>query len=480
MRRILLGAFLLLLVSPAAAERRAATIRVVYADERPDDKLTVLPIGLADYLSTNDLARVFDATKFWRPELRKLTLRIGDHTIRLTVDAPLALVDEQARNLVDPPRLVRGTVYVPASILGRFGAWGLLTNALWDEPARTIRFRGTVHTVRQVQLWTREHVTEVGATLLGPVPPRLLYATPGEMRILFGGGTLDTSRAFAGGLVTVGAVREVPEGVDLRLQLDAKAKGYSLSAGSGRLKVAITDDDGLIEAGLFARLEPVALGDQGRKLRTIVIDPGHGGKDLGASLPGARFEKDLTLDAARALRAALGQKMDARVVLTREGDVDVSLERRAEIANEAGAQLFLSVHADAEGALRAGGFRIYALSPDLGPSSSASLPVPLGGAGGGVELRPWGTAQASESGPSTALGQALADALVRAFPGTPVLFRAAPVSVLESVLCPAVLIEIAPPARSSPEAQSLKGYTIADVAQTVAQTVQDVAKGERR
>lgn len=482
---LLAAAAELAVLRPAAAERGIAAIHVIYSDERPDEKLTPVSIGPTDYISTNDLARILGATKFWRPELRKLTLRIGEHTLRLTVDAPLVLVDEQAKNLVDAPRLLRGTVYVPASILARFGPWGLLANTLWDEPTHTIRFRGTVHTVRQVQLWTRDHVTEVGATLLGPVPPRLLYATPGELRILFGGGTLDTARSLAGGLVTGGSVEEVPEGVDLRLQLDAKARGYSLSAGSGRLKIAITDDDGLIDAGLFTRLEPISLGDPDHRLRTIVIDPGHGGKDPGAPLPDGGDEKDLALDVARALRAALAQKTDARVILTRDGDADVSLERRAEIANEAGAQLFVSVHADAGGALRAGGFRIYALSPESGPSSSASLPVPLGGGNSGaavaaVELRPWGAAQASESGPGMALGQALADALARAFPGASVSFRPASVNVLESVLCPAVLIEIAPPPRTTPEAQSLKGYTIAEVAQTVAQAVRDFASGGRR
>ena len=475
----LLAVAALLLALPTAAQRAAPSIRVVYGDERPDEKLPLVPIGPTDYVSTNDLARVFGATRYWRPELRKLTLRIGDHSIRLTVDTPLALVDEQAKNLVDTPQLVRGTVYAPASILDHFGAWGMLTDALWDSPTRTLRFRGTVHTVRQVQLWTRDHVTEVGATLLGPVPPRVLYATPVEVRVLFAGGTLDSARTLAGGLIVSGSVEEMPEGVDLRLELDPKTRGFSVSTGAGRLKIAVTDDESLVDAGLFTRLEPVAIGDKDRRLRTIVIDPGHGGKDLGATLPGATFEKDLTLDAARVLRSVLAQRLDARVLLTRDGDTDLSLEQRAEIANEAGAQLFVSVHADAGGALQAGGFRIYALAPESAPSGGENLPIPLGEAAG-VELRPWGAAQAAESGPSMALAQTVADELARAFPGEPVSFRPAPVNVLESVLCPAILIEMAPPPRSTPEAQSLRGYTINDVAQTVAQAVQDVAKGDRR
>lgn len=466
-------------VLPADAQRGRTPIRVRYAGERPDERLVTIPIGPTEYLSTNDLARIFSATKYWRPELRKLTLRIGDHTVRFTVDAPAVLVDEKPVNLVQSPHLIRGVVYVPLSVLDDFGRWNFLTDALWDPQARTIRFRGDVHTVRQVQLWPRDRVTEVTATLLETVPPRLLYATPTELRVLFEGGTLDTARVLSGGLILYGTVHEIPEGVELRLELASDAKGYQISTSPSRLKVAVTRDEDLIDAGLFTKLEPVAIGEPDGRIRTVVIDPGHGGKDLGASLPGLGSEKDFVLVAARALRQAVVQRLDARVLLTRDSDVEVPLARRSEIADEAGAELFISVHADAEGAIRNGGFRVYALSPMAAGIDRSRLPVPVGGGGEGPFLRPWRSAQAPQAGSSMALGQAVADALTRAFPGAPVSFQAAPINVLEPVLCPAILIEIAPSPKSGPLAQSLRSYSVTDVAQTVVQAIRDVARGER-
>jgi hypothetical protein len=109
----------------------------------------------------------------------------------------------------------------------------------------------------------------------------------------------------------------------------------------------------------------------------------------------------------------------------------------------------------------------------------ARLPVPLGNGGEGPFLRPWRSGQAPEAGSSMALGQAIADALGRAFPGAPVTYRSAPINVLEPVLCPAILIEMAPAPRRGPEAQSLRSYTVGDVAQTVVQAIRDVVKGER-
>jgi N-acetylmuramoyl-L-alanine amidase len=475
----LLGGALLAAAIPAAlALQAAAPIDVIYADPQSAERIRPILLDDVRYLSTNDIARIFRATKYWRPELRKLSLRLGDHTIRFTVDAPVVTVDEVARNLVHSPRLVQGTVYVPESVLDGFMDWGFVVSATWDEPSRTIRFRSPVHTVRQAQLWVRGRVTEVSATLLKTLSPRLIYATPGELRLLFEGGTLDSARIFSGGAVMSGTIQETADGVEIRLVLTPGAKGYSLSVSSNRLKLAVTDDEDLVQQGIFSKLEPVALGGADGRIRTIVLDPGHGGKDLGAALPGTGSEKDAALDFARALRTELQDRLGVRVVLTRDSDIDVPIARRSEIANEWGAELFVSIHFDAEGLIRAGGFRVYALSVSPAPGTADRLPLALGGEGG-AEMHPWDSAQNQATGTSMAVGQAIADALARNYPQTSVAFRTGRITVLEPVEAPAVLLECAPAPRSGPEAMSLQGYTIREIAKIVAQTVQDLARGGR-
>jgi N-acetylmuramoyl-L-alanine amidase len=81
---------------------------------------------------------------------------------------------------------------------------------------------------------------------------------------------------------------------------------------------------------------------------TIVIDPGHGGKDPGAIAPGGLQEKTVVLAVAKALGDLIRQELPhARVVFTRDKDVFVSLEERAAIANTHQADVFLSIHANA-------------------------------------------------------------------------------------------------------------------------------------
>ena len=471
-----LGLAALVALPAIAATKRAAPIRVDQPEPKPDETITPILIGGARYVSTNDLARVLSATKYWRPEIQKLSLRIGEHTLRFTVDAPVILVDETSRNLVQPTRLIQGVVYAPESVVHWIFAWGLVTDATWDEDGRVIRFRAPVHTVRQAQIYPRGRVTEVSATLSRGVPPRVLYATRSEIRLLFEGGTLDTVRSFAGGVVTSGGIREIPGGVDLRLRLSEDAKGYSISTASNRLKISITDDHDLVEAGVFAELEPVPLGGADREVRTIVIDPGHGGADLGASLPGGLPEKDATLDMARALRNALqGRLGGTRILLTRDGDMDLPAQRRAEMANEVHADLFISVHLDSDGAVRGGGFRVFSLSPtESGEGGRAALPEEIDG----VTLRPWLGAQAPVLGSSLALAQAVTDALTDAFPGTPVVMNTGGMRTLDAVLCPAILLELAPAARGGAEAMN-RGYTIYDYTRTVAEAIERFVKAAR-
>ncbi|WP_281967747.1 N-acetylmuramoyl-L-alanine amidase [Roseovarius nanhaiticus] len=104
----------------------------------------------------------------------------------------------------------------------------------------------------------------------------------------------------------------------------------------------------------------------------IVLDPGHGGIDPGAG-EGETLEKDVMLAFARELKEALLRRGDTQVVMTREDDSFVSLERRVAIAHAAEADLFLSLHADSLGEGRARGATIYKLGKDASDAASAAL-----------------------------------------------------------------------------------------------------------
>ncbi len=105
---------------------------------------------------------------------------------------------------------------------------------------------------------------------------------------------------------------------------------------------------------------------------TIVLDPGHGGIDPGAQRGGVT-EADLMLQFARELREVLLRAGDYRVELTREADHFVSLEGRVARAHQVGADMFISLHADALEEGVAHGAAVYTLAEDASDAASAAL-----------------------------------------------------------------------------------------------------------
>jgi N-acetylmuramoyl-L-alanine amidase len=114
---------------------------------------------------------------------------------------------------------------------------------------------------------------------------------------------------------------------------------------------------------------------------TVAVDPGHGGSNLGAAtLSPPLHEKHVTLDIARRLQRQLGRDKGVRVVLCRNKDVMVPLRTRVRCGNDAQADLFLSLHANAspEGPKRGTqrGFELYVL-----PMADVDVDAALAAAG---------------------------------------------------------------------------------------------------
>ncbi len=105
----------------------------------------------------------------------------------------------------------------------------------------------------------------------------------------------------------------------------------------------------------------------------IVIDAGHGGIDPGAIGPGGTAEKELTLAFARELRRQLQTSGRYRVALTRDGDDFIRLRNRIAVARDKGADLFVSLHADAIGDPRLRGATVYTLSETASDKEAADL-----------------------------------------------------------------------------------------------------------
>ena len=109
------------------------------------------------------------------------------------------------------------------------------------------------------------------------------------------------------------------------------------------------------------------------RLVTITLDPGHGGEDPGAVGKSGTFEKNVTLEVARRLKARIDAEPNMRAVLTRDSDFFVPLHMRVQKARRVQADLFLSIHADAWIKPDARGSSVFVLSERGASSAQARL-----------------------------------------------------------------------------------------------------------
>ncbi|WML89306.1 N-acetylmuramoyl-L-alanine amidase [Thiothrix lacustris] len=105
----------------------------------------------------------------------------------------------------------------------------------------------------------------------------------------------------------------------------------------------------------------------------VVIDPGHGGKDPGAIGANGTREKDVVLEVARKLKTRIDREKGMKAILTRSSDTFIPLRGRMDIAHQHKADLFISLHADANPSTRVSGSSVYILSENGASSEAARL-----------------------------------------------------------------------------------------------------------
>lgn len=107
--------------------------------------------------------------------------------------------------------------------------------------------------------------------------------------------------------------------------------------------------------------------------RIIAIDPGHGGVDPGTIGVGKTYEKTITLALGRDIKKALEATGRYKVIMTRNRDIFLRLRDRVKVARDAGAELFISVHADSVGNAKTRGLSVYTLSEKASDKEAAKL-----------------------------------------------------------------------------------------------------------
>jgi len=390
------------LASPAAA----GAFRIVFAGEGRYDTVETTTVDGVPYFRVADLARATGAVRHWNPENGKQTLVLNGHRISASADNRFVRCDGEVRNARLPMLREPGGLLAPPAYLTDALAWALDSDVSVDAEAAavTVMTHGIVVTSASI-----EDAPSGTALVLGLSEKAEFFAgeIEGAVEVLVRArGISDSLFLPAGdGLIRSVTMERLRSGVLVTARLTADAGGYAtaLRADPPRLEVVVERADD----GSETRQQQPSGRDDGhgveRAIDTVVIDPGHGGGDEGARGTVGVVEKDISLLFAAELRHAL-EREGFHVLMTRDVDETVALTSRAEKANLAEADLFISVHCGASLSADARGV-LVSCCPEA--RRSGALGRWRESARGGRAASRWNRAQDAFAGASRELAEAV-------------------------------------------------------------------------
>jgi N-acetylmuramoyl-L-alanine amidase len=331
--------------------RAQQTIVITHDDDRAPETVPVwtLPAdGEMLYLRANDVARLFKATQFWNATSRKVVLGVGRTRFILTVDTRVVVIDGEPVMLRSPVRYQGGFVMIPLEFIMEVASHYTPRTFTWDPDAGTLSVRGLGYNIERITFSTAVNRTTATIDLTEPLLYHMDANTPGLVRLKLYGGRVDTRE------LTYREARGLIDGVRAE-QTERDAYIYfAIKRNTSRLRIDRKEDPDRIVLVLekgelpeipdaeFEGSRVVEIVDETTAerrsidIKTVVIDPGHGGKDYGKTGVGGLLEKDVNMMLAKVIRDRIEQELGLEVILTREDDRLVSLTARTEIANEAG------------------------------------------------------------------------------------------------------------------------------------------------
>ncbi len=321
------------------------------------------------FLLVNDAVAALEGSIAWDERTRSYEVKIKGRTAVFGVDAPIAVVDTRVVALAAAVRAGPAGAWAEPDFFVR--VFGPLTGQTiaWDRATRTLSVRKSEVTDVSVEASVAElgELTKV-VLRFSQSPSYAVETTPDQVVLHFPGARL-TAASPERLLDSPRVARLLVRGGEVTIAFREKglsANVYALGT-PPRLVVDVSRP-----AGAAAAAAPVPAPAAPKVVKTIVIDPGHGGTEEGAKGPGGSLEKDATLALAKTVQETL-QRRGYRVLLTRTTDATVGLDDRAAAANAAKADVFLSLHCNASRAASAHGTEVYYLSLDASDRAAAAL-----------------------------------------------------------------------------------------------------------
>jgi N-acetylmuramoyl-L-alanine amidase len=444
----------------------AGVARLEFVGEPRSESVETMELSGFTYLRLTDLARALGGVCHWNPLTRKMTLVLGEHRIAMSDGNQFVTLDRVVMNVRRPVVSKGGAFFVPPGFVTDILAKAL-DSEIGLEPGGGVTIRAFGPQIAAPALEDRPGGTAVTFGLSRPAEFTAESRGPNAIDVFIPGGTLLKAAGTFRGSGRVASVRmeETEAGVEVTISIGGSAASYSaeLNGGPPRIEV-IVDEGGPASSrgsrggGALGPFPNEAFARAQSGVKTVMIDPGHGGRDTGAVGSSGLLEKDVAQAVAEELADVL-KRQGFHVYMTRTGDAGVPVKRRAEIANLALADVFVSIQCDASFSRSTRGFRVSyhrpgAAGPDAGRSwgeAGLARVRPGPGARPHDELL-WERAQNAYAGESVLLAELIRGRVARELETRDRGIRGGDLVLLSGCTMPAVLVELGCLTNASDEA----------------------------
>ncbi len=356
----------------------------------------------------------------------RLELTEGSKTALLENKKPYVFINKQKKNLSQTPFKQDSTLYVPLSFFTQFSSYDIayIQNKIIVERKYTLAFKEQKHQAGKSQIFFRAK---------GELPFKIEKSTKDKVNIFFPGAIVKRDEIISSKNDFLSRIRisQKKKGVQIVALLKKNAKHWDFyyngkyfifEMSSSAIKRSVGNEDtqeddadniiplppSVLQEGQYTQKEDEDIIELGEEFFTgtgisvedtssqkvslepkilpastilplsqnkgklkILIDPGHGGKDPGATRKGSAKEKELNLKVARQVYNLLKKEKNIEVKMTRNDDTFVSLGDRARMSVKQDSDIFVSIHTNAAKKGRASGFEVYFRSDKASDAEAA-------------------------------------------------------------------------------------------------------------
>lgn len=327
-------------------------------------KVRSYAIDKIEYISLSDLNTALGGSWYWNPVNKKVVLTIQDRQFKFSLFSPYLQVDQEVYNLTYPVEFKEADLCAPLVTLVEILNNSLAFKIDWNPGDKKIKISTQDLDITSVRATQKVNGVLLEVYLSRPLNYELFTTADNWLHLNFFAAKLNPEQIESqdlGPLVQDIKAYQFENScqVSFKLKRPFNKSQPELKDDPLRLRVS------LIDTTIASQIRNPAFPEQktipGNPIDVIVLDPGHGGEDTGAKGPGGLLEKDVTLQMAKKVADLLREK-GFKVILTREEDIFIPLGERTALANQKGADLFISIHANAAKRKNASGSETYFLA----------------------------------------------------------------------------------------------------------------------